>query len=85
MDSIDHSVYRCKNNDAAAQFMNRWTIRSIQIVQSDAVPDSKRDEMSQSLQVKEVVFVEHWDVLQGEVLRADSVSGLPRFGESFSY
>lgn len=41
--------------------------------------------MSQSLQVKDGVFVEHWDVLQDEVSQADSVSGLPMFGESFSY
>jgi predicted SnoaL-like aldol condensation-catalyzing enzyme len=37
------------------------------------------------LKVKDGVFVEHWDVLQDEVSKADSVSGLPMFGESFSY
>jgi predicted SnoaL-like aldol condensation-catalyzing enzyme len=37
------------------------------------------------LKVKDGVFVEHWDVLQDEVSGADSVSGLPMFGESFSY
>jgi predicted SnoaL-like aldol condensation-catalyzing enzyme len=37
------------------------------------------------LKVKDGVFVEHWDVLQEEVSKAGSVSGLPMFGESFSY
>jgi predicted SnoaL-like aldol condensation-catalyzing enzyme len=35
--------------------------------------------------VKAGVFVEHRDVLQDEVSKAGSVSGLPMFGESFSY
>ena len=37
------------------------------------------------LRVKDGVFVEHWDVLQDEVSKTDSISGLPMFGESFSY
>ena len=28
-------------------------------------------------------FAEHWDVLQDEATKADSVSGLPMFGNSF--
>ncbi|MBR0799154.1 nuclear transport factor 2 family protein [Bradyrhizobium jicamae] len=28
-------------------------------------------------------FAEHWDVLQDEATRAESVSGLPMFGDSF--
>jgi predicted SnoaL-like aldol condensation-catalyzing enzyme len=37
------------------------------------------------LTVKDGVFVEHWDVLQDEVSKADSKSGLPMFGTKFSY
>lgn len=37
------------------------------------------------LRVKDRVFVEHWDVLQHEVSKADSKHGLPMFGTEFSY
>lgn len=37
------------------------------------------------LRVTDGVFVEHWDVLQDEVSQAGSKSGLPMFGQSFSY
>lgn len=37
------------------------------------------------LKVKDGVFVEHWDVLQDEVSRTVSKSGLPMFGEAFPY
>jgi predicted SnoaL-like aldol condensation-catalyzing enzyme len=29
------------------------------------------------------LLVEHWDVLQDEATKAESVSGLPMFGKSF--
>ena len=35
------------------------------------------------IRVKNGVLVEHWDVLQDEATKADSVSGLPMFGDSF--
>jgi predicted SnoaL-like aldol condensation-catalyzing enzyme len=37
------------------------------------------------LRVKDGVFVEHWDVLQDEVSKADSKSGHPMFGTEFPY
>jgi predicted SnoaL-like aldol condensation-catalyzing enzyme len=33
--------------------------------------------------VRDGKLVEHWDVVEDEVSRADSVSGLPMFGERF--
>jgi predicted SnoaL-like aldol condensation-catalyzing enzyme len=35
------------------------------------------------LRLHDGVLAEHWDVLQDEVGKADSKSGLPMFGESF--
>jgi hypothetical protein len=32
---------------------------------------------------KTVFFKEHWDVLQDEATKAESVSGLPMFGNTF--
>lgn len=37
------------------------------------------------LRIKEGILVEHWDVIQDEVSKADSKSGLPMFGTEFSY
>jgi len=37
------------------------------------------------LRIKDGVFVEHWDVLQDEVSKADSKSGHPMFGTRFPY
>jgi predicted SnoaL-like aldol condensation-catalyzing enzyme len=37
------------------------------------------------LRVKDGVFVEHWDVLQDDVSKTGSKSGLPMFGTEFSY
>src|SRR6266576_488256 len=36
------------------------------------------------LRIVDGVLVEHWDVLQDEASRAESKSGLPMFGDSFS-
>jgi predicted SnoaL-like aldol condensation-catalyzing enzyme len=36
------------------------------------------------LRVADGVVVEHWDVLQDEATRAESRSGLPMFGGSFT-
>jgi len=36
------------------------------------------------LRVADGVLVEHWDVLQDEVTRAESKSGLPMFGDHFT-
>ena len=36
------------------------------------------------VRIADGVFVEHWDVLQDEVTRAESKSGLPMFGEKFA-
>jgi predicted SnoaL-like aldol condensation-catalyzing enzyme len=35
------------------------------------------------VRVEDGVLAEHWDVLQDEASRADSVSGLPMFGDTF--
>jgi predicted SnoaL-like aldol condensation-catalyzing enzyme len=35
------------------------------------------------LRIKEGLLVEHWDVIQDEVTRAQSKSGLPMFGDKF--
>ena len=35
------------------------------------------------LRIEDGKFAEHWDVLQDEATRADSVSGLPMFGDRF--
>jgi predicted SnoaL-like aldol condensation-catalyzing enzyme len=35
------------------------------------------------LRIKDGLLVEHWDVLQDEVSKADSKSGLPMFGTEF--
>jgi predicted SnoaL-like aldol condensation-catalyzing enzyme len=36
------------------------------------------------VRIAEGVLAEHWDVLQDEVTRAESKSGLPMFGDSFA-
>jgi predicted SnoaL-like aldol condensation-catalyzing enzyme len=36
-----------------------------------------------TVRVRDGKLVEHWDVVEDEVSRADSVSGLPMFGERF--
>lgn len=36
-----------------------------------------------TLRVRDGVLVEHWDVIEDEVSREDSVSGLPMFGDTF--
>jgi predicted SnoaL-like aldol condensation-catalyzing enzyme len=36
-----------------------------------------------TLRVRDGVLVEHWDVVEDEVSREDSVSGLPMFGDTF--
>jgi predicted SnoaL-like aldol condensation-catalyzing enzyme len=36
------------------------------------------------LRIEDGVMAEHWDVLQDEATKADSKSGLPMFGDSFS-
>ena len=36
------------------------------------------------LRIVDGVLVEHWDVLQAEASQAESKSGLPMFGDSFS-
>ncbi len=36
------------------------------------------------LRIVDGVLVEHWDVLQDEATRAESKSGLPMFGSSFT-
>jgi predicted SnoaL-like aldol condensation-catalyzing enzyme len=36
------------------------------------------------LRIKDGLLVEHWDVLQDEVSKADSKSGLPMFGTEFA-
>jgi predicted SnoaL-like aldol condensation-catalyzing enzyme len=36
------------------------------------------------VRIADGVLAEHWDVLQDEVTRAESKSGLPMFGESFT-
>ncbi len=35
------------------------------------------------LRLKDGLLAEHWDVLQDEATKAESVSGLPMFGEKF--
>ena len=35
------------------------------------------------VRIADGVLAEHWDVLQDEVSRAESVSGLPMFGDAF--
>ncbi len=35
------------------------------------------------LRIENGKFAEHWDVLQDEATQADSVSGLPMFGDTF--
>ncbi|MDB5817493.1 MAG: hypothetical protein JWQ11_1133 [Rhizobacter sp.] len=35
------------------------------------------------IRMQDGILVEHWDVLQDEVTRADSKSGKPMFGDSF--
>ena len=35
------------------------------------------------LRIEDGLLAEHWDVLQDEATRANSVSGLPMFGEAF--
>ena len=35
------------------------------------------------LRIKDGLLAEHWDVLQDEATRADSLSGLPMFGQNF--
>ena len=35
------------------------------------------------LRIQDGILVEHWDVIQDEVSKADSVSGLPMFGDRF--
>jgi predicted SnoaL-like aldol condensation-catalyzing enzyme len=37
-----------------------------------------------SLRIANGVLVEHWDVIEDEVSRAESASGLPMFGDRFS-
>jgi predicted SnoaL-like aldol condensation-catalyzing enzyme len=34
--------------------------------------------------IEDGILVEHWDVIQDEVSRASSKSGLPMFGDKFS-
>jgi predicted SnoaL-like aldol condensation-catalyzing enzyme len=49
-------------------------------------PDASRNLIAVDiLRVKDGVFVEHWDVLQDEVSKADSKSGRPMFGAEFPY
>src|SRR5438309_6943324 len=36
------------------------------------------------VRIKDGVLVEHWDVIEDEVTRAQSKSGLPMFGDKFS-
>jgi predicted SnoaL-like aldol condensation-catalyzing enzyme len=36
------------------------------------------------LRIKDGIFLEHWDVIQDEAAKAESKSGLPMFGETFS-
>jgi predicted SnoaL-like aldol condensation-catalyzing enzyme len=36
------------------------------------------------LRIKDGIFLEHWDVIQDEATKAESRSGLPMFGETFS-
>lgn len=36
-----------------------------------------------TVRVRDGVLGEHWDVVEDEVSRAESVSGLPMFGEKF--
>ena len=36
-----------------------------------------------TVRVRDGVLVEHWDVVEDEVSREDSVSGLPMFGDTF--
>jgi predicted SnoaL-like aldol condensation-catalyzing enzyme len=35
------------------------------------------------LRIEDGKLAEHWDVLQDEATKADSVSGLPMFGDHF--
>lgn len=39
--------------------------------------------VADTLRVRDGVLVEHWDVVEDEVSREDSVSGLPMFGDTF--
>jgi predicted SnoaL-like aldol condensation-catalyzing enzyme len=36
-----------------------------------------------TVRVRDGVLIEHWDVVEDEVSREDSVSGLPMFGDTF--
>jgi len=36
------------------------------------------------VRIDDGVFVEHWDVIQDEAIKAESKSGLPMFGDKFS-
>src|SRR5271170_848199 len=36
------------------------------------------------LRIQDVIFVEHWDVIQDEASREQSKSGLPMFGDVFT-
>jgi len=36
------------------------------------------------LRIKDGIFLEHWDVIQDEATKAESKSGLPMFGASFT-
>ena len=36
------------------------------------------------LRIEDGIFLEHWDVIQDESTKAESKSGLPMFGETFS-
>jgi predicted SnoaL-like aldol condensation-catalyzing enzyme len=36
------------------------------------------------VRIKDAVLVEHWDVIQDEVSREESKSGLPMFGDAFT-
>jgi predicted SnoaL-like aldol condensation-catalyzing enzyme len=36
------------------------------------------------IRIKDGIFQEHWDVIQDEVTKAESKSGLPMFGDKFT-
>jgi predicted SnoaL-like aldol condensation-catalyzing enzyme len=40
--------------------------------------------VADGVRIADGVLAEHWDVLQDEATRAESKSGLPMFGESFT-
>jgi hypothetical protein len=57
-----------------------------QYIPSSASPGSAsqhRGSWWTSLRVRDGVLVEHWDVIEDEVSREASVSGLPMFGNTF--